>query len=75
MSTDLYNRIADIALNAKKPIKISELGEKLGIPKNGRNLHNHIRGAYNHFKRNNDEITAGKISGVFIDENGNYAYQ
>ncbi|MCU7543241.1 hypothetical protein [Riemerella anatipestifer] len=71
---DLYNKIADIALNAKRPIKISELANILGIEKNGRNIHNYIRGAYGHFKRNNDQITAGKISGVFTDENGNYVY-
>lgn len=73
MSTSIYEQIGKIAMNTSRPLTITQLAEQLGIQKNGRNIHNHIRGAYNYFSKK-DAIVAGKISGAFVGENGVYTY-
>lgn len=75
MSEQIYKRIGDIAMNSKKPIKISELAILLGIQNTGRNIHNYIRGAYGYFTRAGKATIAGRISGVYVNENGGYVYQ
>jgi hypothetical protein len=75
MSIKIYNQIGQIAMNTTRPLKISELAKQLGIVKNGRNIHNYVRGAYNYYVKTGNLNLAGKISGVFINDNGNYAYQ
>ena len=62
-------------MNAKKPITINQLSDKLGIPNSGRNITNYIRGAVGHFNRTGKNNVSGRIEGIYTDEEGNYIYQ
>lgn len=75
MSQIIYDQIGNIALNAKGPITVNRLAGKLGITNSGRNIYNYIRGAVNNFRKQGNGEIAGRIEGVFTDENGEYIYQ
>ena len=74
MSTTIHIKIGDIAVSAKKPLKMSELADLLGIRKQPRVVENFVRGAVGHFNRTGQQNIAGKITGIFTDEQGNYIY-
>lgn len=74
MSEQIHTKIGDIAMNAKGPMTINQLAEKLGIPNSGRNITNYIRGAVGHFNRIGKSNISGRIEGTFTDENGNYYF-
>lgn len=75
---EIYEKIAQIALNAKGPMTFRQLNEKLGnIDSSGRGTASRLRGAYNYFKVKEGgvgEITE-RIARTFTDDNGNYAFQ
>lgn len=75
MSQMIYDQIGNIAMNAKAPITVNQLAAKLGIANSGRNIYNYIRGAVNNLRKQGKAEIAGRIEGVFTDENGNYIYQ
>ena len=74
MDTILYEKIGRIAHSANSPMTFGELKEKLGLDTNNRGVANYVKGAFNYFKKEGDENTASKISGVFTNNDGNYAY-
>ena len=75
MSQAIYDQIGNIAMNARGPITINQLANELGITNSGRNIYNYIRGAVNHFRKQGKAEIAGRIEGVYTNENGNYIYQ
>ena len=75
MSQKIYDQIGDIAMNAKGPLTINQLANKLGIINSGRNINNYIRGAVNNLRKQGKAEVAGRIEGVYTDEKGNYFYQ
>lgn len=75
MSQTIYEQIGNIAINAKQPITVNELGNKLGIVNSGRNIYNYIRGAVTHFRSQGKADIAGRIECVYTDEKGLYVYQ
>ena len=74
MNDEIHKKIGEIAMNARGPLTINQLAQKLGIPNTGRNIANFIRGAVGHFNRIGDKKVSGRIEGVYTDENGNYIY-
>ncbi|WP_373708313.1 hypothetical protein [Kaistella sp.] len=74
MSEQIHTKIGDIAMNAKGPMTINQLADKLGITNTGRNITNYIRGAVGHFNRSGKSHISGRIEGTYTDENGKYYY-
>ena len=75
MSEQIHTKVGEIAMNAKGPMTINQLADKLGISNSGRNITNYIRGAVGHFNRTGKSNISGRIEGTYTDENGNYIYQ
>lgn len=75
MGNILYEKIGKIAHSANSPITFEELKDMLNLDTNNRGIANHIKGAYNYLKKKGDDDSASKITGVFIDSNGKYAYK
>lgn len=74
MSQTIYEQIGNIAMNAKSPLTVNQLADKLGIINSGRNIYNYIRGAVNFFRNQGKSEIAGRIEGVYTNENGEYVY-
>lgn len=74
MSQIIYEKIGEIALNAKGPITVDQLSEKLKIANSGRNIYNYIRGAVNYFNKINKQKISGRIEGVYTNKDGEYIY-
>ena len=75
MSEQIHTKIGESAMNAKGPMTINQLADKLGIPNSGRNITNYIRGAVGHFNRREERHISGRIEATYTDDNGNYIYQ
>ncbi|GEM_PF-6638168 len=74
MSEKLYDEIGSMAMNAVRPVTVNQLADRLGIANSGRNIHNYLRGAVNHFRRKGNDSIAGRIEGVFVNNDGSYAF-
>lgn len=74
MSQTIYEQIGKIAMNAKSPLTVNQLADKLTITNSGRNIYNYIRGAVNYFKNQGKFEIAGRIEGVYTNEKGEYVY-
>lgn len=74
MSEQIHTKIGDIAMNAKGPMTINQLADKLGIPDSGRNITNYIRGAVGHFNRSGKSNISGRIEGTYTNEYGDYYF-
>ena len=75
MSESIYNEIGNIAMNAKGPLTVNQLANKLNITNSGRNIYNYIRGAVGYFRKIGKGDIAGRIEGVYTNEKGEYIYQ
>lgn len=74
MNEEIHKKIGEIAMNARGPLTINQLAQKLGIPNTGRNIANYIRGAVGYFNRMGENKKSGRIEGTYTDEDGNYIY-